>query len=697
MKKILIVLCCAMLLAFGLFEIRFVETAEENQSREREFAQETGDESRKTIAPATENIVFTFKDEGGKGCEGVKLFIHKVWTDAGQKNVTLTSNKDGQIVFDRKEIESPDGSFRAYTFLPGHATLQLRFHPKYGTWPIPESFEVTMERGREIGGQIVDENGQPIANASVILEYPLSIYPDRQNPIYNSSLSNYSERVWKTDTEGKWSCDLFPQGFYYGEIRVSASDYTESRQLIRPEIVPDEFKTFLEKALNFYGDRTVPLSELLAQTLVIPLKKGLVVRGKVVGSEGTPVENLRITVSNYNIQPYFFSGVTSDQEGNFECLIPKPMEVNFGIWGKKAAPERFVRNIGETNEPFEFQLKASKSIRFRVVDNDGKPLQNVMVIVHTGKEGLWLGNCLNNSDTEGRIEWDSAPEETIHYTFSLAGYQKLEEIPLEPREEEHVVVMRRTDAQPPVVVTETPNVEQTETQRYVDKMIRQTTCETRMKQIVTALFGYHQKYDCFPEAFTTDKDGKPLQSWRVAILPFLGEKELYEKIRKEEPWNSEYNRQFHARCPRLFQCPDAIIVHPEMAAKGLTTYALIVGETAYPEGGRFSLDREHFLDGTANTWAITERAAPACWMDPKGNIPQKEAEKGIGGSPSGIGIYHDGFALYHESTHEQQGVHACFFSGDVKFFARNLAKDVIKAVITPRGGEVFFIYQYDDP
>jgi len=239
--------------------------------------------------------------------------------------------------------------------------------------------------------------------------------------------------------------------------------------------------------------------------------------------------------------------------------------------------------------------------------------------------------------------------------------------------------------------------EQTETQRYVDKMIRQTTCETRMKQIVTALFGYHQKYDCFPEAFTTDKDGKPLQSWRVAILPFLGEKELYEKIRKEEPWNSEYNRQFHARCPRLFQCPDAIIVHPEMAAKGLTTYALIVGETAYPEGGRFSLDREHFLDGTANTWAITERAAPACWMDPKGNIPQEEAEKGIGGSPSGIGIYHDGFALYHESTHDQQGVHASFFSGDVKFFARNLAKDVIKAVITPRGGEAIFIYQYDDP
>jgi hypothetical protein len=121
------------------------------------------------------------------------------------------------------------------------------------------------------------------------------------------------------------------------------------------------------------------------------------------------------------------------------------MEVNFGIWAKTAAPELFVRKIGETNEPFEFRLKPGRSIRFRVVDTAEKPLPNVMVVVETGKEGLWLGNCLDNSDGEGRISWDSAPEETIRYTFRLAGYKMLEKIALEPRDEEHLVVMRRTD------------------------------------------------------------------------------------------------------------------------------------------------------------------------------------------------------------------------------------------------------------
>src|SRR5262245_36550552 len=44
----------------------------------------------------------------------------------------------------------------------------------------------------------------------------------------------------------------------------------------------------------------------------------------------------------------------------------------------------------------------------------------------------------------------------------------------------------------------------------------------------------------FPPA-AIHKEGKPLLSWRVALLPILGQKALYEKFRLEEPWDSPHN------------------------------------------------------------------------------------------------------------------------------------------------------------
>src|SRR5262245_18035101 len=37
------------------------------------------------------------------------------------------------------------------------------------------------------------------------------------------------------------------------------------------------------------------------------------------------------------------------------------------------------------------------------------------------------------------------------------------------------------------------------------------------------------------------KDGKPLLSWRVAILTYLEQFHLYEKFRLDEPWDSPHN------------------------------------------------------------------------------------------------------------------------------------------------------------
>ena len=48
---------------------------------------------------------------------------------------------------------------------------------------------------------------------------------------------------------------------------------------------------------------------------------------------------------------------------------------------------------------------------------------------------------------------------------------------------------------------------------------RRTQSTNNMKQIGLAMHNYHDTFRGFPPAYSVDKDGKPLLSWRVHICP----------------------------------------------------------------------------------------------------------------------------------------------------------------------------------
>ena len=59
-----------------------------------------------------------------------------------------------------------------------------------------------------------------------------------------------------------------------------------------------------------------------------------------------------------------------------------------------------------------------------------------------------------------------------------------------------------------------------------------------LKQIGLAMHNFHDSYGGFPAAYSTDKNGKPLLSWRVHILPFVEGQALYRQFKLDEPWDS---------------------------------------------------------------------------------------------------------------------------------------------------------------
>src|SRR5262249_61611243 len=103
----------------------------------------------------------------------------------------------------------------------------------------------------------------------------------------------------------------------------------------------------------------------------------------------------------------------------------------------------------------------------------------------------------------------------------------------------------------------------------------------------------------------TDKDGKPLLSWRVAILPYIDQQELYNEFHLDEPWDSAHNKTLIERMPRIYQP-----LHGK-AAPFTTFYQVFVGNGAAFEKDE-SVDFAQFTDGTSNTLLAVEagKAAP---------------------------------------------------------------------------------------
>jgi len=73
-----------------------------------------------------------------------------------------------------------------------------------------------------------------------------------------------------------------------------------------------------------------------------------------------------------------------------------------------------------------------------------------------------------------------------------------------------------------------------------------------LRLIGLAMKRYHDQYDSFPPAAGLDKDGKPVHSWRVYLLPFIGREDLHKKYNFDEPWDSPGNSLLHDKMPDLF-------------------------------------------------------------------------------------------------------------------------------------------------
>jgi hypothetical protein len=136
--------------------------------------------------------------------------------------------------------------------------------------------------------------------------------------------------------------------------------------------------------------------------------------------------------------------------------------------------------------------------------------------------------------------------------------------------------------------------------------------DNNLKMLGIAMHNYADAHGKFPGPATYDKDGKPLLSWRVALLPYVEENSLYQEFHQDEPWDGEHNKKLLERMPKVYACPVAGRAQPNT-----TLYQVIVGPgAAFEENKEMRLPGD-FPDGTAVTILIAEGAKAVSWTKPE--------------------------------------------------------------------------------
>jgi RNA polymerase sigma factor (sigma-70 family) len=191
--------------------------------------------------------------------------------------------------------------------------------------------------------------------------------------------------------------------------------------------------------------------------------------------------------------------------------------------------------------------------------------------------------------------------------------------------------------------------------------------QNNLKQIALAMHMYADVHGSFPPAAIHDKDGKPLLSWRVAILPYLEQDALYKQFKLDESWDGPHNRQLVARMPATYAMPGLT-----KDRAGETHYQVFTGKGTVFEGDK-GIKFSEITDGTSNTLLVVEAAGAVPWTKPA-DLPYDAAKP----LPRLGGMFPEGFS-------------AALGDGSVRFLSKTIDDSLLRALITRNGGELIQI------
>ncbi len=289
---------------------------------------------------------------------------------------------------------------------------------------LPSEYVFRMERAVTAGGRIVNEEGKPVAGAKVEVRLGNDLKPDHGDGrvSYNWALA---DRNNTTDADGRWRIENVPNHPRV-ELRLVIS---------HPDYLSDTGRDEAQKAAGI-------TTEMLRKgTATLTLKRGVIVRGRVIDPAGKPIKDALVIYGDDSYFSWLPCKFPTDADGRYRLPALPPGDTNLTVIAHGWAPQLRKVNLQPSLPPQDFRMGPGKPIRLRIVDAAGKPVPNasVGILGWKGIKSLQSSHDPNHpkvpdpkfprqANAGGLWEWTWAPDDPVKLQIGLQGYayQELE-------------------------------------------------------------------------------------------------------------------------------------------------------------------------------------------------------------------------------------------------------------------------------
>ncbi len=376
-----------------------------------------------------DSIAVTMLDPQGSPVQGIKIHAG-VWSGSGYKS---------DVVFPPNQVYFTDKEGRAKVALPtDYYIVRLfissdKFAPMFVGWEEtmimsnegpPAEITFSMVAGVEIGGKVIDESGDPIANAKV--------------SIRGSGVNLGSK---KARMSGNWQATTDKDGFWTVENGIPGDKVTYSVTCTHEDFIPSARQTL------------APTKDFFEKRVASVLKRGVSVEGIVVGPNDAQIDSGLIVWGDH---PYMERGSQEqrlDEKGAFK-LPPLPAgKTRLTAIVPGYAPAMQFVEISKDVQPVHIKLEDGHKVQIKIVDSDGQPIPEAYAQVNRwrGAESIYAHDHPNVKPTgipvraneEGVFTWGWAPGDPVTYTISARDFIVKRNIKIGPTPEPTVVTLNR--------------------------------------------------------------------------------------------------------------------------------------------------------------------------------------------------------------------------------------------------------------
>ena len=330
----------------------------------------------------------------------VSAMVHYLTDRTGGK-IATDANGKARIPFEPGEDDNISFRIASDAYVPFRLSRSAIQDPDF---PPVSPLIAKLQPGMAIGGQVVDEKGESVADARVLVTFQA-----KANELGSTS---YRCELVRTGADGRWkTAQVDPKAT---RIDVAA---------LHPSFAIDWDGTETDPR----GRVEPPFENLKSATHMFRIKRDQIFTGRVLDLDGKPVAGAEVRHDEWPVE-FGDDPLLTDAKGEFRIGDLGTVRAPVKIAVHKPGQGWCVKSIDvqDQDRVATFQLIPGRSLSGRVTDTAGKPVANVRVDDTMLPRSLATLNEIRRTDADGRFKIADAPADFISLFFSKTGYSGYE-------------------------------------------------------------------------------------------------------------------------------------------------------------------------------------------------------------------------------------------------------------------------------